>query len=124
MGSKAFAFLGVFLLSLGTLCGPGLWLMAIACSYTAWLPGLEDATRLALLYASFVFGCWALWGLVSGLARLSRTFLALGSIVNLGTGFFIFVSEQPHAKAIGVLFLGYSLIQLIAARRPYVHIVS
>jgi len=124
MGSKIATFIGVLLLGIGTICGPGLWLGAIACSYTAWQPGLQDAARVELLYAAFVFACWALWGLTTGLRTLPRVFLGLASILNMLTGFFVFVSDRPYGKPIGVLFLAYSLVQLIACRRPYVHYVN
>jgi len=124
MYARIIAFLGVLLLGIGTICGPGLWLGAIACGYTAWLPGLQDAARLELLWATFVFACWALWGLTTGLQTLPRVFLAAGSILNMLTGFFVFVSGEPHCKPIGLLFLGYSLAMLIAARRPIVHYVN
>jgi hypothetical protein len=92
--------------------------MAIACAFTAWQPNIEEAAILELLAASFVFMCWALWGIVSGPWRLRLWWFCLASLLNLGAGFFIFVSDRPFSKPIGILFLGYSLWQFFVFRRP------
>lgn len=107
------------LLGFSVICGPAVWLMAIACSYTAWQSGVSLQGTLELLAASFVFGCWALWGLISGPWRVRNWAFLLASILNVATGAWMLRSGEKHSIPVGFLFLAYSLWQFFVFRRRW-----
>ena len=106
------------LLAVGVLLGPGLWLAGIACAYTAWQPGIPNEEIAELLFASFVFLSWALWGIVSGPRRIRLWWFLLSSLLNMLGGFAELVSNEPNHYPVGALFLAYSLWQFFVYRRP------
>jgi len=107
------------LIAFSVICGPVVWLMAIACAYTAWQPGVSPEATLQFLLASFIFGCWGLWGLTSGPWRVRNWAFGGASLLNLVTGAWMLRSGEQHSMPIGFLFLGYSLWQFFVFRRRW-----
>ncbi len=106
------------LLAVSVLLGPAMWLLVIACFYTAWLPGNDESVLLGFLCVGLVLTRWALWGMFEGPVRIRRWFFLLASVFNIIGALEEVKSDLPNKYIAAALFLAYSLWQFIVFRRP------
>jgi len=109
------------LLALGAIMLPLLLIGVAVCSMAAWQPGTTPEATLELLFAAFVFGCWALWSYLVGPVRMRSWVFGTASLLNAAEAANVFFSGKPHRIELSAVFLVCSLWQFFVFRRRWTY---
>lgn len=87
-------------------------------AFAAWLPETNGIDRIDYLIRSFIFGCWALFGVAVGPKQIGWLVFFVSSIFNAGFGIVLLMST-PSLPLFSIPFFVFSFWQFFVFRKLY-----